>query len=105
MEIEKWLKELRGKKKIIKHSRLHLDITTSPDRKTMTISSDDEKVIVNFKEPQKRLSIFEAEALYKIFALGRIPHDYAKYHECVAGRKFIENVKSVRKLDKITTWR
>ncbi len=42
------------------------------------------------------LTVFQAGMLYAIFILKKKPHDYAQYHECVAGKKFIENIKSIK---------
>jgi len=42
------------------------------------------------------ISIFEASLLYSLFVEKKIPHDYSKYHECEAGKKFIENIIAVK---------
>lgn len=43
------------------------------------------------------LTIFEAEMLFAIFCLKKKPADYSSYHKCIAGKRFIENIKEVRK--------
>lgn len=55
-------------------------------------------VRVLFHEPQK-LTIFEAELLYDLYFLNRRPPDYANYHKCKAGKKFIANIKSISKIE------
>jgi hypothetical protein len=38
-----------------------------------------------------KLTIFEAELLYMLFAQNKVPYDYSNYHESEAGKRFIEN--------------
>jgi hypothetical protein len=52
------------------------------------------KIIINFKEPTK-LSIFQNDLLFCMWGLNVIPQDYAQYHKCVAGERFIENIKNI----------
>jgi len=52
-------------------------------------------LLVLFKEPQEPLSIFQVVMLYMLFVEGKKPADYARYHECQAGKKFIENIEMV----------
>lgn len=54
------------------------------------------EVVVEFHKPL-RLTVFQAEMLYAVFALSRKPADYASYHKCQAGKEFIENIKSIRR--------
>ena len=49
---------------------------------------------VSFKEPH-RLTLFEADMLYAVFVLHKRPKDYANYHKCKSGKKFIENIKEI----------
>lgn len=83
-----------------------IKVTTSNDDKTKTIYSEDkcnccnklkseQKVIVVFKKPVK-LTIFEAGLLFMVFIENKRPFDYGNYHECVAGKEFIDNIKSYR---------
>ena len=51
-------------------------------------------LIVNFKK-EDGLKIFQAEVLFLLFIEGKIPRDYCKYHDCIAGKEFIENISSV----------
>jgi len=53
-------------------------------------------LIVEFKEKQKHLTIFEAGMLYAVFFKNQRPRDYAKYHVCPAGTEFIKNIREVR---------
>lgn len=50
---------------------------------------------VEFYKPH-RVTIFEAGLLFMVFAQNRRPIDYASYHDCPAGREFIENIKSIQ---------
>lgn len=51
--------------------------------------------VVLFKSPQKNLTLFQAEMLYTIFVLDKKPYDYQDYHECPAGKEFIENIEKI----------
>lgn len=51
-------------------------------------------LIVKFKKIMS-LKIFQAEVLFLLFIEGKIPRDYCKYHDCVAGKEFIENIQSI----------
>ena len=59
-------------------------------------TNTERKIMVKFKEPQ-RLSIFQAYLLYMLFLENKKPNDYAQYHKCIAGKKFIDNILEVRK--------
>jgi len=54
------------------------------------------EIMIQFKEPQ-RLSIFQACLIYMLFIENKKPMDYASYHKCVAGKRFIDNIQEVRK--------
>lgn len=41
------------------------------------------------------LTIFEAGLLYALYILNKKPKDYANFHKCIAGKRFIENIKSI----------
>jgi len=56
--------------------------------------SNEKELVITFFSPQK-LTIFEADLLWAIYVLGKRPADYAGYHKCVAGKRFIENIKNV----------
>lgn len=49
---------------------------------------------VEFYKTQ-HLTIFESSLLYYLFCRNKKPLDYAKYHNCVAGKRFIKNIKKV----------
>ena len=42
------------------------------------------------------LSVFESNLLFMVFREGILPYDYAKYHECEARKRFIQNIREVR---------
>jgi len=54
-----------------------------------------QEIKVYFNKAQKRLTIFEAELLFFVFIMKKKPYDYAKYHECITGKRFIENINRV----------
>lgn len=49
------------------------------------------EITVGFSQPVN-LSIFQAELLYALFVLNKRPADYANYHKCLAGQRFIESI-------------
>ena len=53
-------------------------------------------LVVFFHSPQEHLTIFEANLLFMVFRLNKKPLDYAQYHKCIAGKRFIENISEVR---------
>lgn len=86
----------------------HCKVTTSPDKtikclyKVSRVEHQVGEVIeirsgvrVTFAEPTN-LTIFEHSLLHATLLLGKRGCDYAKYHECVAGKRFINNIKSIQ---------
>jgi len=50
---------------------------------------------VEFTQSLNHFSVFEAELLYLLYIKNTRPLDYAQYHKCVAGQRFIENIKQI----------
>jgi len=121
MKINDWLKIVKGcKKSSYKASGYGLSIVVNPERTRFQISKKVEEkvckccgadltlkdknplVIVFSEKPNKNtglygsLSVFQSHLLYMLFKDSQVPFDYAKYHECEAGKKFIKNIKEVR---------
>jgi len=61
--------------------------------------SNSSGVVVKFEKEQGHLTIFEAGLLFMLFARNELPCDYARWDRCVAGQKFIENIKSIEVLN------
>lgn len=106
MEIKEWIKVLKGKKVSLNQDRIkNLECFVSPDRTAVTLKQTNEcfhcknkteiEVNVCFFKPQEHLTIFEAETLFYLFGLNKKPREYAGYHNCIAGKRFIENIKEV----------
>lgn len=55
-----------------------------------------QSVFVTFKEDHQ-LTIFEAALLWSLFYHDELPHDYAAYHDCIAGKRFIDDIKEIRR--------
>lgn len=53
------------------------------------------QLIVKFKTPIEHFTIFQAELLYLLFIENKIPRDYCKYDQCIAGKEFIENIEVI----------
>lgn len=51
---------------------------------------------ISFNNPQDNLTIFQTNLLYNVFKLNTIPLDYARYDKCIAGQRFIENIREVK---------
>lgn len=90
-----------------------LKVTVNPERTIFTINKTPvEKVCkhcgadlttnehlslkVEFNATQEPLSVFQAYLLWMMFKTKQIPYDYASYHKCIAGKRFIENIKEVK---------
>lgn len=90
-----------------------LKITVNPERTIFTISKKQKEkickhcgtdltkneyneLIVEFKEHQEPLTVFETYMLWMMFKMKLIPYDYANYHKCIAGKRFIENIKELK---------
>lgn len=107
MDIENWknilrkcrtTQELTGNRKgvFVRKSSQRTVYQTIKDVKCSCCGAESRNVVtIVFKEPQSRLSIFQAELLYMMFAEGKKPTDYADYHKCPAGKKFIGNIKYI----------
>lgn len=54
----------------------------------------EKELIVKFKK-ELTLTIFQAEMLFMVMVENKLPRDYAKYHECIAGKEFIHNIDSL----------
>lgn len=61
------------------------------------IGGENNELKVLFYNPES-LSIFQAGLLYSLFILNKVPYDYAGYHNCIAGKEFIENIKEAESL-------
>lgn len=58
--------------------------------------SKEQELDIEFHNPVENLTIFECGMLFSLFKLNRIVTDYAGWHNCKAGKEFIENIKSIR---------
>jgi len=105
MEIEHFLNYKKQAKKDTKMTAFYkVKVAGNSDRTIQTLFREEicktcknknkQSIMVFFKESQ-RLTIFQAEMLFAVFALNRIPIDYANYHKCEAGKKFIQNIDKI----------
>ena len=120
MEINDWLKIIkRCQKSDYKTGSMKIKIVVNPEKIIFQISKkieekfckccgadltqkDNNSLIIEFSEKPNintglygSLSVFQSNLLYMLFRNNKIPYDYAKYHECVAGKRFIENIKEI----------
>lgn len=120
MEIEKFTEKLKECKRSLIQTGTSmcmerigdLKISVNPQRNLFKISKrpeqkichycgtdltkkEEDPLIIEFNQNQNRLSIFQAYLIYMVFKLNMLPADYAKYHECIAGKEFIENIKNI----------
>ena len=54
----------------------------------------EQRVSIGFKEPHS-MTIFEVAHVFLLWSKGQILTDYANFHKCGTGKKFIENIKGV----------
>ena len=104
MEIEQFKQKLKQAKKGTYHTagiplkvrglrenQLRIEI---PKPLHKTYSGSPTSIIVCFNK-LTHLTIFEVGLLFYLFAYNKIPMDYGQYHECQAGKEFIENLREV----------
>jgi len=53
-----------------------------------------ERLFISFKKLQS-LTIFQCDLLFYLFVRNQLIRDYANYHKCEAGKKFIENIERI----------
>jgi len=105
MEVKEFVNKLKTTKPTTKDTGFFgVEVRTNKEHTRYTLHREERcskcgsekgnSVTVELFKPTK-LTIFEAEMLFSVYCLGRKPHDYANYHKCVAGREFIENIKSI----------
>lgn len=58
--------------------------------------SEEEEIEVEFNNKQDNLTIFEAGILYMVYVRKERPYDYANFDKCVAGQRFIKNIKDIQ---------
>lgn len=108
MEKQKWLDKLRTLKRATEfYYDMDLKVVRNPEytmRKISTTkkcsccgSERTKGVKIEFFKPINHLTVFQATLLYLVFVENKIPIDYAKYHKCKAGKRFIENIKNVER--------
>lgn len=52
-------------------------------------------LIVEFNKPQEFISVFCVGMLWYLYIENKIVLDYGGFHKCIAGKRFIENIKRV----------
>lgn len=112
MEIEQFLTILKSCKKssrygienlkLSKYSDTYFELYLDPKKKVCPychtdLTKEGKKIImITFNEPQEHLTIFEANLFYFLWVLHEVPYDYANWHKCIAGQRFIKNIKEVK---------
>ena len=111
MNIETWLGLLKATKRTehmtgYLHVQSKIDrnapnaITLIPHRKPRQ-GQNWVHLKVWFKSPEPKLTVFEAELLYFVLVQQKRPADYASYHTCIAGQRFISSIDSYAVVDSI----
>jgi len=105
MKLEEWIKIIKNCKNGVGIENIKAIV--NKERTEFNLYSEEEvkifgkgrkfkqEIKVYFNKAQKRLTIFEAELLFFVFIMKKKPYDYAKYHECITGKRFIENINRV----------
>lgn len=84
-----------GENRIIKILEKPKDKVCSKCGRDLNSSSIGINVIID--KSQEPLTIFETSLLFMMYVYGKIPYDYADYHNCIAGKEFIKNIKQIEK--------
>lgn len=75
--------------------KLYKIISTEENCKCCGNKLTKKELIIKFKTPIEHFTIFQAELMYLLFLEGKVPRDYCKYDQCIAGKRFIENIEVV----------
>jgi hypothetical protein len=97
MELEKFLSYLKKTKKSNKETAQIFSRCFSSggsDFRIILANDSSKGIRVVFKRLHSP-TVFEANMLLMVFAMGRCPIDYARYHKCISGKQFIENISSI----------
>jgi hypothetical protein len=108
MELTTFLTTLKGTRGVSKETAfLSFKCTTNSEHTLWKLHSSDvcpcckqevsNSLYVGFKRPVK-LTIFQVGLLWSLYVLNKRPHDYAQYHKCVAGKEFITNIESIKRV-------
>lgn len=96
MKIENFLVKLNSCKKSLTFIDFSKNVIIIYSRKNIESKNNNFKIlIIHFNNLQQPLTIFEAGLLWGIYVENKKYYDYADYHKCFSGKKFIENIKSV----------
>jgi hypothetical protein len=58
--------------------------------------SGEKGVYLYLKQPIEHLTIFTTGLFYMMLIRKQKPYDYARWHECIAGKEFIENIENIQ---------
>jgi len=81
--------------KVIKYSNRHFKIYKNKIICSKCKTSINQELEVKFKIGKEYLTMFEGYMLFMVFVLGKKPEDYASYHKCIAGKRFIEDIEEI----------
>lgn len=110
MDYDSFVKKVKEAKKIQRETggictELRLQVDALDKRKKKIVKDftcthcghrEQQCVYVTFKEIHT-MTIFETALLWLLFYRNELPHDYAGFHNCIAGKRFIENIEEIRK--------
>lgn len=105
MQFEKFVEKVRQAGHLIEHTGFSgIKVTVNKEHTVYILKNEFvckccktrilRKVMIEFHEPHQ-MTVFEADLMYFLYCLNKKPSDYAGYHNCIAGKKFIENIKAV----------
>lgn len=105
MLIENFIAKLKEAKTGFKSSgSLGVKCKTNTERTEQTIYVDEHCHHCNRKKAttirisfftEQHLTVFQAEMIFYLYSLNKKVCDYADYHKCVAGERFIKNIKEI----------
>ncbi|MBS3748125.1 MAG: hypothetical protein KGY67_00310 [Candidatus Thermoplasmatota archaeon] len=108
MEIKEFVDRIKKAKKTFKESDEYtkgLTVRVNKKRTKFILSKQDkcsccghiryEFMNIEFYNPEGHLTLFESGMLYALFVKNKLVKDYHKYHNCIAGKQFIENIKKI----------
>lgn len=105
MKIEEFVSKIRNAKYgALETGSMRLKVFSNKERTQQEIKFDGKMHKFNANLPQEicviffnscRITIFQAGLLFYLFAYNKKPVDYGSYHDCIAGKEFIGNIKAV----------
>ena len=92
MNMDRWLDIIKNCSRAFDNRLIGLKVYLTKDFSERKLVYQDIELLVKFDKDIESLTVFEGDLLVHVFGYGQLPTDYAQYHNCIAGEKFIESI-------------